>query len=313
MSFLKRSWASPTGSLARAISTVHRGVAFEERALRLLKDNFSMSLRRVGGRGDGGIDLIGWWWLPRAPLTGTEPGHDSPHQDLARRRRFRVVGQCKAEKKKMGPNYVRELEGVMYRLTASARLYGDRAPPLVEADATGSRTPAAKSATNASADDRLSEEEKTNNEEDILLADDPMVAILVSQSPFTKATLLRAKSSPIPFLLLHLPPRESTLDPSRMQALDVDRGANSSPSLPAPGTGQANASTSTSISTSASGSPDSCPVAAAVWNMALGGTQGLLQGQMEVRWERDLTGGMDDRPGLWWMGKKVENCIPEGG
>ncbi|RXW21993.1 hypothetical protein EST38_g3879 [Candolleomyces aberdarensis] len=244
MSFLKRSWASPARSLARAISTVHRGVAFEERALRLLKDNFSMSLRRVGGRGDGGIDLLGWWWLPCTSLTGTEPSHDGPHsnqQELARMRRFRVVGQCKAEKKKMGPNYVRELEGVMYRLTASARLYGDRAPPLVEADATGARTPAAKSATKVGANDGLSEEENTNNEEDILSADEPIVAVLVSQSPFTKATLLRAQSSPIPFLLLHLPLRESTLDSSRVQALDVDStAASSSPGLPAPGTEQAN-------------------------------------------------------------------------
>ncbi|KAJ2917896.1 hypothetical protein MD484_g2522, partial [Candolleomyces efflorescens] len=244
MSFLKRSWA-PTGkSLARAISTVHRGAAFEERALRLLKDNFSMSLRRVGGRGDGGIDLLGWWWLPCHSLA--EPGHlhgHGTHQDLGRRRRFRIVGQCKAEKKKMGPNYVRELEGVMYRLTASARLYGDSAVADVE--------PTHQGATDASSS---SSEGVFHSERDILAADEPTVAVLVSQSPFTKATLLRAQSSPIPFLLLHLPTKPDAFS-----------------------------STSTGPSSPPASSADSEPVAAAIWNKALGGSQGLLQGQMEVR------------------------------
>ncbi|KAI0251901.1 hypothetical protein BJV78DRAFT_1207607 [Lactifluus subvellereus] len=48
----------------RLLSTVHRGTAFEKRALALLTEHMSMSLTRVGGSYDGGVDLIGWWWLP---------------------------------------------------------------------------------------------------------------------------------------------------------------------------------------------------------------------------------------------------------
>lgn len=48
----------------RLLSTVQRGTAFEYRALALLTDNLSMSLTRVGGSYDGGVDLIGWWWVP---------------------------------------------------------------------------------------------------------------------------------------------------------------------------------------------------------------------------------------------------------
>jgi hypothetical protein len=48
----------------RFLSTVHRGTAFEYRALTLLTTYMSMSLTRVGGSYDGGIDLIGWWWVP---------------------------------------------------------------------------------------------------------------------------------------------------------------------------------------------------------------------------------------------------------
>jgi hypothetical protein len=48
----------------RLLSTVHRGTAFEYRALALLTKHMSMSLTRVGGSHDGGIDLLGWWWVP---------------------------------------------------------------------------------------------------------------------------------------------------------------------------------------------------------------------------------------------------------
>ncbi|KZT22749.1 hypothetical protein NEOLEDRAFT_1045294, partial [Neolentinus lepideus HHB14362 ss-1] len=142
-----------------------------------------MSLQRVGGRSDGGVDLQGWWWLPSAV------GGDD-------RRRVRVLGQCKAEKKKMGPNYVREMEGVMYRHLSES--------PAVAA-----------------------------------------VALLVSQSMFTRATLLRAHASRIPFFLLHIPE-----DTGEDTAID-----------------------------------------AAFWNPALAGQEGLLGGEVDIRWERDPGGG----------------------
>jgi hypothetical protein len=175
------------------LSAVHRGVAFEQRSLALLRAQLSMSLVRVGGKADGGVDLLGWWWLPA-------------------RRRVRVLGQCKAEKKKLGPNYVREMEGVLHR--------------HLPADA---------------------------------------VALVVSESPFSKATLLRAHSSPVPFFLLHLPPRPE----------DAPAGSH---------------------------------VGSAFWNPALAGTDGLLRGEVQLRWERQLDGG--GRPGLWTGDTRLENMIP---
>jgi hypothetical protein len=50
----------------RFLSTVQRGTAFEYRALALLTKHMSMSLTRVGGSYDGGVDLIGWWWVPNS-------------------------------------------------------------------------------------------------------------------------------------------------------------------------------------------------------------------------------------------------------
>lgn len=54
------SWRGPVMHL----SAVHRGLAFKKRSLILLQDTLSTSLRRVGGKSDGGIDLMGSWWLP---------------------------------------------------------------------------------------------------------------------------------------------------------------------------------------------------------------------------------------------------------
>lgn len=43
------------------------GTAFEKYALAFLNSSLHMLLRRVGGAGDGGVDLRGEWWVPRPP------------------------------------------------------------------------------------------------------------------------------------------------------------------------------------------------------------------------------------------------------
>jgi hypothetical protein len=64
-----------------------------------------MSLTQVGGAGDGGVDLRGWWSVPKLGSSSTSTSGEG--------RRLRVLGQCKAERKALGPRIVRELEGVM--------------------------------------------------------------------------------------------------------------------------------------------------------------------------------------------------------
>lgn len=135
-----------------------------------------MSLTRVGGKGDGGIDMLGWWWIPAIPDDALSP---------QRRRRVRIIAQCKAEKKKMGPKYVRELEGVLHRYCASSPLQEiDDSVHLEDHPAGGSDT--------ASQVRHI-----------------PSVGLLISESTFTKATVLHAQSSSIPLLLLHLPPEDA--------------------------------------------------------------------------------------------------------
>ena len=218
------------------LSTVHQGNAFEQRSLALLHKTMSMSLKRVGGKEDGGIDLLGWWWLP--PPTSSPPTllpSDDPNR--RRRRRIRVIGQCKAEKKKTGPRYVRELEGVLFRfLTGSLGIQNlNNNPDFVEFSSS------------------------SNSQH--------MIALLLSESEFTKSAILRANSSPIPFFLLHLPAIDNP-----DEATEADEGN----------------------------------LGMALCNPAL---CGLLEGRMELRWERFEFGG-GGRPALWWGNQRLYNWTP---
>jgi hypothetical protein len=74
------------------VSSVYVGTHYEyTAALSLMRLGFS--LLRVGGQGDGGVDLIGHWVL--APLREPLP----------------VIIQCKARKAALSPHHVREMEG----------------------------------------------------------------------------------------------------------------------------------------------------------------------------------------------------------
>lgn len=169
------------------LSTVHRGNAFEERGLNILQDYLSMSIKRVGGKSDGGVDLQGWWWLPPTSNPATyPPSKEHPSSVLPERRRLRVIAQCKAEKKKFSPNYVREMEGVLYRY--------------------------------------LSHRQSSSSERNEAGTVYPLVALLLSESSFTPSTLLRAHSSPVPFFLLHLPPVDVELESDSQDDADPSQG-----------------------------------------------------------------------------------------
>lgn len=95
---LKRT-AAGTG----ALSNHAIGRAFELATLKFLsRAPFELQgLVRVGGAYDNGVDLRGWW-PPSSPET---KGQGGP--------RWGVVVQCKAERSRIGPGVVRELEGVV--------------------------------------------------------------------------------------------------------------------------------------------------------------------------------------------------------
>lgn len=215
-------------------TTVYRGTAFEHRAQHILQTHLSMSLRRVGGKSDGGIDLLGWWWLP--PFGASDIN--------VPRRRLRVIAQCKAEKKKIGPKFIREMEGVLHR-------YLSLSPSFHSLD---------------------SRNQSTHTSPEAALQY-PLVALFISESPYTRSTILRAQSSPVPLFLLYIPPEPSYSDSVITEGSFDER------------------------------------IGSAVWNPALAGARGVLSGDIEMRWERELRGS--GRPGLWWRNKKLANWTPE--
>jgi Protein of unknown function (DUF2034) len=300
---------------AQLLSTVQRGTAFEYRALALLTKHLSMSLTRVGGSYDGGIDLSGWWWVPMkknnlttrayvfasrksVPVSGQKKKkraytHTTPHFlffsisdpldatvapmggcTIANRRRLRVFAQCKAEKRKMGPACLRELEGVVHRYATAP------VPAAATITTTGIR-PNPDSL-------RVPETIGTvpNDDSNLTLTEPPPIALLVSESAFTRYCVLAAHASPLPFLLVHLP----RISPH--------------PSPPS--------------SSSGGGSP----IGSVYGNPALLSANGVLGGELEIRWERGGGGngsgvpssgitGSTGRPRLWWQGQPLPSWTPE--
>lgn len=103
-------------------STVDRGTRFENGTLQFLSRIFpTMDLIRTGGANDGGVDLLGWWNISSTTSNAVEKDD-----------RVRVVVQCKAEAKKLGPIHVRELKGVVDNM-----LVGDRSGLAILASSSG--------------------------------------------------------------------------------------------------------------------------------------------------------------------------------
>jgi Protein of unknown function (DUF2034) len=90
-SFLKHA----TSKNLSTTSTYFVGTLYEYTVLHALR-KFNICLHRTGGTDDHGVDLRGRWLLP----THTDYSDGIP-----------VVVQCKAEKRPLGPKYLRELEG----------------------------------------------------------------------------------------------------------------------------------------------------------------------------------------------------------
>ncbi|KAL2159861.1 hypothetical protein VTH06DRAFT_1994 [Thermothelomyces fergusii] len=102
-------------------SPVYVGTHFEYTVAGALA-RFGLSLRRVGGASDCGIDLLGTWSLP-PPSAGPRPQQQQQQQQ--QQQVLRVLAQCKAVQRP-GPHLVRELEGAFVGAPAGWRAAADR-------------------------------------------------------------------------------------------------------------------------------------------------------------------------------------------
>jgi hypothetical protein len=185
----------------------------------------------------------------------------------------------------MGPAYLRELEGVVSKYAAAGMLSESSRVPkaVVPNDEDPNATPTTTTTTTSK---------------------EPLpIALLVSESAFTRHCLLAAHASPLPFLLVHLPPPN-----------------------PPPSTSRKSSSSSSSPGGGSDGS-SSGAIGAIFGNPALVSANGVLGGELEIRWEHGGGGGGDGvpssqssgmldgagRPRLWWQGQPLPSWTPEAG
>ncbi|KAJ3006065.1 hypothetical protein HKX48_000312 [Thoreauomyces humboldtii] len=127
-----------SGDTPPPLSTVAIGNLFEESCVTSLSRH-GMHLRRIGGKDDRGVDLRGTWTLPSSPSSPLQP-RTRPHSPTT----IPLIVQCKHERSKLGPKYMRELEGTLgrepsdtiaimacregYSTTAKEMVYGSPCP-----------------------------------------------------------------------------------------------------------------------------------------------------------------------------------------
>ncbi|KAF9924290.1 hypothetical protein FBU30_005708, partial [Linnemannia zychae] len=82
-------------------STIYRGTLFEYQTQEILRKTLGIYTQRSAGNGDLGVDLRGTWFLPLS--ASPKPGDKVRH--------LKVIIQCKKMASKIGPKFVRELQG----------------------------------------------------------------------------------------------------------------------------------------------------------------------------------------------------------
>ncbi|KAH7031321.1 uncharacterized protein B0I36DRAFT_323685 [Microdochium trichocladiopsis] len=109
------AYATRTGLSPK--STTYVGTHYEYMVAASLR-RLGFDLRRIGGRSDGGIDLLGTWTVPSlGPSTAgmrtdkENSSSSSSSRDERNTATLRIILQCKAYTAKAGPQHIRELEG----------------------------------------------------------------------------------------------------------------------------------------------------------------------------------------------------------
>ena len=207
----RRTGLSPT-------STVYTGTAYEYLTLETLS-RYGFELTRVGGRGDRGVDLVGYWKVPRSPdihlhagsscsgETETTSSTTTRSSDI-----YRVLVQCKrlvGKHAKIGPNLIRELDGAV----RGARL-GRLFPSAVATPSTGRDS----TLQNGLSDEVTAVDESSTDLNSHTTKDEshvssaalppstvgPVVGVLVGTRPATKGVVdsLRRSTRPLVWVML---------------------------------------------------------------------------------------------------------------
>lgn len=228
--------ASETDADKRArISTtsVFLGTRYEYLIQHHLQDEMGFDLTRVGGKGDGGIDLIGTWTLP-VPLSTSQPSSVSDRPSTAKQQSphaptFRVLCQAKrlTNSRKPMPALMRELEGTLISASSSR--------PLKEAFIAHQmrRSAISSNSTQVTPSDNSTDAHDTSNDEDEQeiwrpdLSHLPTLGILLTTRPLTDGIKRAMATSHRPLMYVYLeesscPTPEQVLRSSLLNESDKD-------------------------------------------------------------------------------------------
>ncbi|KIV98237.1 hypothetical protein PV10_01905 [Exophiala mesophila] len=206
----RRTGLSPT-------STVYTGTAYEYLTLETLS-RYGFELTRVGGRGDRGVDLVGYWRVPRSPdihlRAGSSSSGETETTSITTRSSdvYRVLVQCKrlvGKHAKIGPNLIRELDGAV-RGARIGRLF----PSAIASPSTGrDSTLQSGLSDEVTAGDESSTDLDSHTTRDQFHVSSaalspstsgPVVGILVGTRPATKGVVesLRRSTRPLVWVML---------------------------------------------------------------------------------------------------------------
>lgn len=286
------------------LSTVALGNLYEAYCLSLLTSALpGLTLQKVGGAGDKGVDLRGWWDLDAFQ---TAVGAPESLTDQGAPRRIRVLVQCKASKhgwesadegstvghstaptspiKKLGPVILRELEGVLGRQRhhlARRMSLGDGDMEDADADAD----------TSESEDLEVAQQRPAR-------APPTLIAILCSSAGFSKQTMLQTMSQVEEnIVLVHSPLPPFSPLASRETAPEPQSAASSKESSPDGETSDAELALKES---------DLDLPSAIVLSSSLRSSRGPLRGKLKVGTRRYLPSPSAPGAGKGLRGKDVQ-------
>lgn len=273
----KRSFLGPgRASMAQwcRMSTVSLGTGYEQHVMSLLPFILPgrVLLKRVGGAGDHGIDLRGWWTLPsgQGVLDAEQIDKVQRHRDTgsdSAGSRLRLIVQCKASaatgaQKRLGPQVLREVEGVIAR---SQRHY-----PC---------SPPGGAAENSPSDASF---------ESLGHQGDPLVAIICSSSGFSKQTKLQTNALVGPHLILmHIPLPTALFDGQSLTLV----GGRPSKGLLMSTRDRAQRRVSATLKSN---------LLSVLFTPSLMSRTGPLHGRVGVQWSRHFGSELDGFPVLTW-------------
>lgn len=332
-------WASPVAA-SRGLTTHALGTLYEAHCLASLQRLIpGLTLQQVGGAGDRGVDLRGWIQpADLAAAASASSSSSSPSQSQSSgsgeeeeshrsgERRVRVVVQCKAtnrqKEKKLGPVILRELEGVMGRITRSLRDGEDTQEDVeVGLGVEGSAVAEAAPKRNVSPE--------PSGSVPPTLTSTSILAILCSSSGFSKQTMLQATNQVEGnVMLVHLPlPEEVSRrlalegltigdDPqasqSREEIASASASASSSETSPDPTSAQAASAT---VEVTQKETAVMRPISILLSSKLRTGTSGRsrgsarqrdpLAGRLSVGTRRSLEEGGGEAPFLLWDGMEI--------